>query len=108
MHSTVPTFPTKVIRTTYDNIRITANSIAVPHSKEINGAKIIIKPLSEPPHTGVLQYDSKIEIFVPGAVVDSAGNGLRFNIVWFYADTMPDLTALNHKYKPLGNSMDIP
>ncbi|HOJ11923.1 MAG TPA: Ig-like domain-containing protein, partial [Clostridiales bacterium] len=95
----------------YDNIMITANGIAVPHSKEINGAKIIIKPLSEPTYKGVLPYNSKIEIFVPeGAVVDSAGNVLKNQHgLKFYTDTVPDLNAPKIiRMKPSANSRDLP
>ena len=77
VHSTIFLYFSEEINAgrAYDNILITANGIPVPHSKAINGTKIIIKPLNKPPHMGVLPYNSKIEIYIPeGAVIDSAGN----------------------------------
>jgi methionine-rich copper-binding protein CopC len=117
VHSTIFLYFSEEIQKglAYDNIRLIANGMDIPHSKEITGAKIIIKPLRElpgegDPQIGVLPYDSKIEIFVPEeAVVDSAGNKLELqHTLRFYTDTVPDLTAPKIiRMRPSANSVEI-
>jgi hypothetical protein len=117
VHSTVFLYFSEEIQKgpAYDNIRLIANGMDIPHLKEIIGAKIIIKPLKElpgegDPQIGVLPYDSRIEVLLPEeAVIDSAGNKLQLqHTLKFYTDTIPDLTDPKIvRMKPSANSLEI-